>query len=59
MVLLLLGAEVKEVEDLRAEHKKQNDDIRALQPPEYSLGWENYRSSGITVPSGKYAPIRF
>ena len=54
--LLLLGAEVKEIEDLRAEHKRQKADIRALQPPEYSLGRENSRSSGITPPSGKDVP---
>ena len=54
--LLFFGAEVKEIEDLRAEHKRQQADIRALQSPEYSLDRENSRSSGITPPSGKDVP---
>ena len=46
--LLLLGADVKDIEDVRAQHKSQQSEFRSLHMPGHSLNRGNSRSSGLT-----------
>ena len=48
--LLFVGADVEEIEELRAHSKRQEAEIRALQVPDYSQSLGNTLSSGLTPP---------
>ena len=48
--LLFLGADLKDIDDIRAQHKSQQSEFRSLHMGEHPLNRGNSRSSGLTLP---------
>ena len=46
--LLLLDADVKDIEGVRAQHKSQQSEFRSLHMPDHSQNRGNSRSSSLT-----------